>query len=110
MASSDNYEDTLELVAPTAGVVAGTCIRIGGIVCLPLLTAAATVAFPAKTTGRIKAATAATAAWVAGDKLYWDNAAAAFTKTATGNTACGYAAAIKASATLTGDVLLINGL
>lgn len=46
------------------------------------------------------------AAWVFGDKLYWDNTAKAFTKTATNNTLVGTAGAAAAQADATGVVKL----
>lgn len=44
--------------------------------------------------------------WAVGDQLYWDNTNKAFTKTSSGNTAWGRAAAVQASGDTTGAVLL----
>ncbi len=109
IATSDNFEDVIELVAPTAGVVIGVLILVQGVVCLPLATAAATVSFPAKISGRIKNAVATTSqTWAAGQKLYWIANTATLTTAATGNTLVGRAAAIKASAAAVGDIWLQN--
>lgn len=50
------------------------------------------------------------AAWVQGDKLYWDATNSVFTKTATSNTFAGYAYAAAASGDATGKILLGNGI
>ena len=46
--------------------------------------------------------------WVQGDVLYWDNTNFRFTKTSASNTKAGYAAADKASAATTADIILSN--
>jgi predicted RecA/RadA family phage recombinase len=109
VATSDNFNDVLEFVAPTGGVTVGVLVLISGVVVLPLATAAATVAFPGKCSGRVKNAVATTSqAWVAGQTLYWISGTATLTTSATGNTKIGYAAAIKASAAAVGDVILLQ--
>jgi predicted RecA/RadA family phage recombinase len=108
MATRDNYNGVFTLTAPTGGVTAGTMKVIQGVVCLPEKTVAAGVTFPAVIWGRVKAAPAAgTATWTAGQKLYWVTASAHFSTAATGNVDYGVrAAADKASAATTGDIIL----
>lgn len=109
VASSDNFNDVLEFVAPTGGVTIGVLVLISGVVVLPLATAAATIAFPGKVAGRVNGALATTSqAWVAGQTLYWVSGTSTLTTAATGNTKIGYAAAIKASAAAAGDVILLQ--
>lgn len=57
--------------------------------------------------GLIEYASETGVAWVAGDKIYWDDTGKKFTKTLTSNTLCGIAYEDKASAAATGFVLLI---
>jgi predicted RecA/RadA family phage recombinase len=108
-----NYQQEgkiLSLTAPSGGVVAGTTYKIGSLVVVALVSAAVGETFAALTDGvittTVKTAHATDQAWAEGEKLYWDNSAAKFTKTSTSNTACGYAAAVAASTATTGVVLL----
>lgn len=108
-ATSDNFNDVLEFVAPTGGVTIGVMVLISGVWVCPLATAAATVAFPGKVAGRVNGALATTSqAWVAGQTLYMIANTATLTTAATGNTKIGYAASIKASAAAAGDVILLQ--
>jgi predicted RecA/RadA family phage recombinase len=108
MATSDNYNGIIALVAPTGGVTAGTFKVIQGVICLPLDTASAAASFAALIWGRVKnAPKKAGATWTAGQKLYWSTGDSAFTPSATGNTDYGVrAAAAAASADTVGDVVI----
>lgn len=111
MATSDNIADTMVFVAPTAGVTAGTMIKIQDTVVLPMKTAAATVSFPGKFKGLIAdAPKVGSQAWAVGQKCYWDNGNARFTTASTGNTLRGITASVVGSGAgaTTGDVWLLQ--
>jgi len=107
-ATSENFNDVLEFVAPTGGVTIGVMALVSGTWVLPLATASATVAFAGKCAGRVNNVVAATSqAWVAGQIIYVTSGGT-FTTSSTGNTKIGYAASIKASAAAVGDVILLQ--
>lgn len=96
----------ITLIAPAGGALSGRPVKTGSMVCIALNSADAGQAYEAATDGVWQVAKAVGTAWVAGDKLYWDDTAKCFTKTATSNTAAGYARSAAAAADLIGEVLL----
>lgn len=105
-----NFEqdgDTLDLIAPSGGVVAGGFYLIGALFVVACVTAAEGATFAAARCGVYNSAPKATgAAWAQGDKLYWDNSTKVFTKTASGNTYVAVATKAAASGDAVGTVLL----
>lgn len=70
--------DTLDLIAPSGGVVAGKGYVINGIFVIALGTAAQTLPFRGKRTGvfsLVKATHATDKAFAAGETVFWDNGA-----------------------------------
>lgn len=100
--------DTLELTAPSGGVVSGTGYLIGALFVVAAVTAAEGATFAAKVTGVISLAKVSAQAWTEGAKVYWDNTAKNVTTTASGNTLIGVAAAVANNPSSTGLVRL-NG-
>jgi len=102
------HGDTLDLIAPTGGVLSGKPVKIGGQVVVPQVSAAEGAVFTAKTTGVFTVAAASGQAWAALVTVYWDDTAKAFTTTASGNTKCGHSGPLgKASGDVLADVKLI---
>jgi predicted RecA/RadA family phage recombinase len=66
--------NTIELIAPTGGVVNGVGILVQGVVVVPTATAAQTLPFQGHIEGTFTMAKAAGNAWTAGQTLYWDTA------------------------------------
>lgn len=100
---------SLDLTAPSGGVVAGKPVKIGAYVVIPSTSADEGETFAADVEGvfEVAAAThASTQAWTECLTLYWDDTAKKFTVTATDNTKCAVAAAAKASTAATGMVRL----
>lgn len=100
--------ETMDANTPTGsgGWTSGQVVLIGAIVGVALLTTAEGATNQVRLCGVFQNMPKATgAAWNAGDKLYWDNTAKNFTKTATNNTAAGYAWYGALSADATGYVL-----
>lgn len=97
-----------QLIAPSGGVVAGTAYLIGGAFVVSNTTTAAGNTFVGARVGifSLPRATGASTAWVAGDKVYWDNTNKVVTKTSSGNTLIGVAAAAAGDSAATGQVLL----
>jgi predicted RecA/RadA family phage recombinase len=107
----DNYiqpGDVIEFTAPTGGVTAGTPLLIGSLLVVPAVTAAQTLPFNGHVTGvfEVTRATGGGTAWTEGVKIYWDNSAAKFTKTSSGNTLVGVAVAAAGDSAATGKVRL----
>ncbi len=99
----------LEFAAPTGGVVSGTPLLIGGLIVVPLVTAAQTVRFNCAAAGVFTAPKATGVAWTEGQILYWDSTAGNFA-TAQSATArrAGFAVVAAASGDTTGIVRLNN--
>jgi predicted RecA/RadA family phage recombinase len=110
MASKDNFNGVITLVAPTGGVTAGTMVYIQAVACLPLETVSAGASFAALVCGRVKDAPKTTSqVWTAGQKLYWVAGTAKFSSASTGGTDVGARVAAAAiSAAAVGDVLIGN--
>lgn len=100
----------LDLTAPSGGFTAYTGVKIGSIIGIPTVTAAQGVKGAVWVTGVWLHASATSQSWSEGDLLYWDDTAKTFTKTSSGNTKAGYAAAAKASSDATGYVRLVPSI
>lgn len=98
--------DTVDLPAPTGGVISGVAYLIGALLAVANVTAAqgTVVAFSRKGMFTLPKATGQT--WTAGALLYWDNTAKNFTTTASTNTRAGIALADAATGDTSGKVLL----
>lgn len=101
------HGDTLDLVAPSGGVVSGRAVKIGAIIAVAAITAAEGATFAGKTTGCFSHAAATSQAWTQGALVYWDDTNKVFTTTSSGNTKAGVAIAAKDSAAAVGQVKLI---
>lgn len=100
----------LDLTAPTGGVVSGVAYKIGAIIAVAAITAAAGETFAGYTEGvyDLAAEGAATGQDLAvGDLVYYDATNKRVTKTVTGMTLCGVAVAAKASTDTVARVKLI---
>jgi predicted RecA/RadA family phage recombinase len=97
--------ETLTLTAPRA-LASGDGFMVGGIFAVALAAAAIGARVEARRIGVWDLTKAAGAAWTAGQKLYWDNAAFNVTATAGANALIGAAAQAQASADVIGRVLL----
>lgn len=106
--------ETIDLVAPSGGVVSGTPYLIGALFGVAVITAAENEVFGLKRQGVFdelpKEAHATDQAWAAGDLLYWDDTAKKLTKTASGNTLVGAAVETVATTATTGSVLIIPAI
>ena len=99
--------DVMELTAPTVGVTVGVAVKIGQIVAIPTVTAAATVKFSGLVRGIVEVTKTNAQAWTVGALIYFDSAAGEFTTTAaTGNVLVGVAAAAAANPSTKGIVRL----
>ena len=97
--------ETLTLIAPR-NVTSGEGFMVGGIFAVALAAAAIGKPVEARRVGVFDLTKAAGAAWTAGQKVYWDNAAFNVTATAGSNTLIGAATQAAASAATVGRVLL----
>ena len=103
--------DTVELTAPTGGVVVNVPVQIGQLLVIPTVTAAQTVRFNGMTSGIHTIVKLGSQAWAEGDLVYWDVSAANFTTTATGNMLAGVAIVVTgAGAGETVGVVRLNGM
>lgn len=108
MPTSDNFDETLEFVAPVGGATTGTLIvftAAQGTAVLPLTTATSGNTFVGKVTGRVKSVTKTTVAWITGEALLITTAGVAAAVTA-GNFSNAIAATASAATATTGDVIL----
>lgn len=111
MASSDNFENTLALVAPAGGVTAGTMaidVNTRQVV-LPMTSATSGNTFTAKVMGRIKSAPViSTMTGVQGASIAYATATSNFTYPTTGTTVNvqGILAANFAAGGTTADIIL----
>lgn len=98
--------DSIDVAAPSGGLVSGNFYLVGklGGVCARSGAQGESVAL--KRYGVFTLPKATGAAWTQGDQLYWDNTNKVFTKTSSGNTIWGMAAADAASGDATGSVAL----
>jgi predicted RecA/RadA family phage recombinase len=100
--------DVMTLTAPAGGVVAGTGVKIGDILVIPTISAAATAQFTGQRTGIVEHAKLAAQAWTEGQQVNWDDTNKRFTTVTTGNFKAGVAAAVAANPSNTGLVLLFG--
>ncbi len=105
--------DALDLTAPTGGVTAGVPVKINNLVVVSACDVDGGLPFA----GYIRGVFDITAegaesgqAFAEGETVYWDATNKRATKTATGNTAFGYAVAAKATADTVVRVVLVPGL
>lgn len=98
--------EVLELTAPAGGVVAGTGVKIGEVLVIPLVDAAVGVKFNGVRVGVVDHAKLSAQAWSEGDQVNWDNTNKRFTTVTTGNFKAGIAVAAAANPSSTGKVLL----
>src|SRR5689334_22276273 len=98
--------DDIDVVAPSGGLASGDFYLLGALGGVCATAGAQGVTVTLKRYGVFTLPKATGAAWSEGDQLYWDNSAKKFTKTTSGNTKWGVAAADAASGDATGSVLL----
>lgn len=99
--------EMLDLVAPSGGVTSGLAVKIGSIIAIAAITAAADAEFAGAVTGVFDVAAATSQAWTVGATVYWDDTAKVFTTTASTHQKAGYAVAAKGSAAAEGRVRLV---
>jgi len=98
--------NSLDLIAPSGGVVAGAPVKIGLIIAVPAIAAAVGATFAGHVTGVFDVAAATSQAWTQGALVYWDDTAKNFTTTAGSNQKAGYAVDAKLAAAAVGRVRL----
>ena len=98
--------NTVEIPTPSGGYASGQPVLVGTIVGICGNKYAEGDTAVINLFGAHTVAKASGAAWAVGDKLYWDDTAKVFNKTASGNTLAGYAWAVAASGAATGIILL----
>ena len=97
----------LTLPATAAALTSGQAIQVGSLFGICLTDYAIGDDYVIRRTGVFEGQPKDTAAaWTAGDKIYWDNTAKKFTKTATSNLQVGYAAANALIADTVGTVVI----
>jgi predicted RecA/RadA family phage recombinase len=96
----------LDLTAPSGGVTSGKGVKIGAIIAIALVTAAAGATFAGLVTGVVNVDSDTGTAWAVGDIVYWDDTNKVFTKTSTSNTKAGYVVTAKASGDTSAHVRL----
>jgi predicted RecA/RadA family phage recombinase len=102
---------TLDLTAPSGGVVSGTFYKIGALIVCAAISAAQGLPFTGEVHGCFSGVPKATGqAWTEGAVLYWDDTAKNFTTTATSNTKCAVAIAAAQTGDTTGTIKLIPSI
>lgn len=81
---------TLDVIAPSGGVVSGTPFLWGTVLAVPTTTAAAGETVAAMVNGVFSLPKATSTTPAAGGKAYWDDTAKKITTTASGNTEVGF--------------------
>src|SRR3990172_11099650 len=97
--------DVLESPAP-ANVTAGTGVKIGDLLVIPLVTVLSGAKFNGLTRGVVDHDKLDAQAWTEGQQVNWDDTNKRFTTVTTGNYRAGVAVAVAANPTATGLVLL----
>lgn len=98
--------ETIDHVVASTDAVKGE-FRVSGSLVVQLLDSGVVGAtVPAAKEGRYTCVAETGVAWTAGDRLYLTAGSQTMTKTSSGNTFAGYAAAAKLSATATGEISL----
>lgn len=101
----------LTLTAPSGGVVSGSVYKIGTLIVVAMISAAAGSPFTAATCGVWSYAKADSQAWTEGAAVYWDDTAKNFTTTSSGNTKAGVAVeAVASTAGLVIGKVRLNGI
>ncbi len=100
--------DVVELIAPSGGVVVDVPLLIGGVLVVPLVTVAQTLAFSAQFTGVWTLDKTSAQAWTEGQKIYWDAGNDRADSDGTLGPLIGVAVAVAANPTATG-VVRLNG-
>ncbi len=98
--------EVLEFTAPAGGVVAGTGVKIGDVLVIATITAAAGAKFTGVRTGVVDHAKLSAQAWTEGQQVNWDDTNKRFTTVTTGNYRAGVAAEAAANPSATGKVVL----
>ena len=98
--------EVLELAAPSGGVVTGLAYKIGSLVVIATVTAAATVRCSFIVIGVVYVLKVTTETWTEGVKIYWDDTAKLFTSVSTSNTLVGVAVAATVNPSASGYVRL----
>jgi predicted RecA/RadA family phage recombinase len=98
--------ESLTFTAPAGGVVSGTGVKIGDLLVIATVTAAATEQFVGLRLGVVEHAKVSAQAWTEGQQVNWDNTAKVFTTVTTGNFRAGVAAKAAANPSATGVVVL----
>lgn len=101
---------SVDLTAPSGGVVGGSAYKVGAIICIAAAAAAVGETFVGYVEGVYDVPKATGAAWSEGDVVYWDDTAKNFTKTTTSNTKCGYAVAGALSGATSGRIRLVPSI
>lgn len=102
--------DVLEFTAPSGGVTAGTGVKIGDLLVIPLDTVAQTLKFRGRRTGVVSHAKAGSQAWTEGAQVNWDDSAKVFTTVTTGKYRAGVAlAAVGSGAGETTGIVVLHG-
>lgn len=103
--------ESLDLIAPSGGVVSGLGYLIGGFFVVAAATVAEGETFSGARTGVFDLAAtthASTQAFAAGDRVFWNDTTKKVTATATGNQAIGFAVEAKVSTADVARVLLVQ--
>ena len=100
--------DTVPFTAP-ATVTAGTGVKIGDCLVIPLVSVASGERFSGVRTGIVEHAKLSAQAWTEGQQVNWDDTNKRFTSVTTGNFRAGVAAEAAANPTATGKVILHGG-
>ena len=102
--------ESVDLTAPSGGVVGGLAYKIGSFICIAAATVAEAEPFVGNVVGVydvVAEGAGSGQAWAEGDLIYWDNTAKKFTKTSTSNTKAGVAVAAKLTAATEGRLRLV---
>jgi predicted RecA/RadA family phage recombinase len=109
MKNFKQHGDTLDLTAPSGGVISGTGYLIGALFGVAVVSADAGVTFPLRVVGVYTLPKATGEAWTEGALVYWDNTNKRLTTTSSGNTKVGTAVSAAASGDTTG-IARLNGV
>jgi predicted RecA/RadA family phage recombinase len=90
-------------------VTAGTGVKIGDILVIPLVSVASGERFSDVRTGIVEHAKLSAQAWTEGQQVNWDDTNKRFTTVTTGNYKAGVAAEVAANPSATGKVILHGG-
>lgn len=102
---------TLDLTAPSGGVVTGLTYKIGTLIVVALVTKDQTLKFAAATEGVFEVPKAASQAWTEGAAVYWDDTNKVYTTTSSGNTKAGVAVvAVGSGAGEVLGIVRLNGI